>query len=297
MKAIAYSSWESTAQTIHLVSQMLGKFKLAEMPAQPDWQQVTLPLTAQGFTTGLVPCANAACTVTIDLFDSTVAAMSTDGRRSSFELRDGRSIADYYADFQRMLEEIGADARINPVPQEMGITTPFDENDEPRRYDAAEAREGFGMFAFAYRAILGFLSGFRCKTALPSLFWGTFDVTGVLYSGKPAPFPGEGIIEKVAFDEELIEFGFWPGDEAEDDPSFFVLPYPFVEEDLSHTLKESSLGFYSTEKAEYFLPLEKALGSSDPETEIASFFEEAFHVLSNRGDWEKKEWFTAPLFA
>lgn len=297
MKATTYSSWASTAQTIHLVTQMLGKFKLAEMPAQPEWQQVTLPLTARGFTTGLVPYSGAACTVAIDLFDSTVTAVSTNGKQSSFGLRDGRSIAEYYADFQRMLEDIGADARINPAPQEMSITTPFDENTEPRRYDAGEAREGFGMFAFAYRTILGFLSGFRCKSALPNLFWGTFDVTGVLYSGKPAPFPGDSIIEKVAFDEELIEFGFWPGDEAEDDPSFFVLPYPFVEEDLSATLSPSSPGFYSTEKAEYFLPLERALDANDPEGEIERFFEEAFHALSSRGGWEKKEWFTAPLFA
>ncbi|WP_139652393.1 DUF5996 family protein [Raoultibacter phocaeensis] len=295
MKALPYSSWSSTAETVHLVSQMLGKFKLDKMPAQPEWQQVTLPLTATGFTTGLVPCEKNACSISIDLFASTVTATSTDGSHSSFELRDQRSIAQYYDEFKRMLDEIGIDTAINPAPQEMDITTPFDENTETRRYDARAAREGFDMFAFAYRAILGFMSGYRCKSALPSLFWGTFDVTGVLYSGKPAPYPGNGIIEQVAFDEELIEFGFWPGDSAEDNPSFFVLPYPFVEEDLSGTLSASSAGFYSLEKAEYFLPLEKALERNDPEAEVRGFFEEAFHTLIQRGGWEQKDWYTEPL--
>lgn len=36
MKAMKYSSWESTAETLQLVSQMLGKFKLDKMPAQPE---------------------------------------------------------------------------------------------------------------------------------------------------------------------------------------------------------------------------------------------------------------------
>lgn len=297
MKAIPYSSWSSTAETVHLVSQMLGKFKLDKMPAQPEWQQVTLPLTATGFTTGLVPCERIACSIEIDLFDSTVTATNTEGSRSSFTLRDQRSIAQYFDDFKRMLDEIGIDTAINPAPQEMDTTTPFDENTEARRYDAAAAQGGFAQFVFAYRTVLGFMSGYRCKMALPELFWGTFDVTGVLYSGKPAPYPGDGIIEQVAFDEELIEFGFWPGDNAEDNPSFFVLPYPFVEEDLSGTLNATSAGFYSPEKAEYFLPLEKALERDDPEAEVRAFFEEAFHVLTHRGDWEDKDWYTEPLLS
>lgn len=63
-----YSQWRDTAKTLHSVSQMLGKVKLERMRAQPEWQQVILPLTARGFTTGLIPFGQHGYSLDIDVF-------------------------------------------------------------------------------------------------------------------------------------------------------------------------------------------------------------------------------------
>ena len=88
----------------------------------------------------------------------------------------------------------------------------------------------FAQFLFAHNALGRFSSAFRGKRTPPSLYWGTFDLTTTLFSGEPLPFdPTASIVERAAFDEELMEFGFWPGDERTDEPSFFALPYPFID--------------------------------------------------------------------
>ncbi|MFC6117965.1 DUF5996 family protein [Macrococcoides bohemicum] len=62
----------------------------------------------------------------------------------------------------------------------------------------------------------------------PGLFWGTFDFTCILLYNEHIPFPDPAkVIERAAFDESMIEFGFWFGDDKFVGPTFFVLPYPF----------------------------------------------------------------------
>lgn len=49
-----HSEWHDTKLTLHLISQLLGKIKLKLAPPEPQWGHVSLPLTVQGFTTGLL---------------------------------------------------------------------------------------------------------------------------------------------------------------------------------------------------------------------------------------------------
>lgn len=80
----------------------------------------------------------------------------------------------------------------------------------------------------AYRAESAFINPLRARKVKPGLFWGTFDVTCILLYNEHIPFldPAK-VIERAAFDESMIEFGFWFGDDKFVGPTFFVLPYPF----------------------------------------------------------------------
>lgn len=70
---------------------------------------------------------------------------------------------------------------------------------------------------------------------------------------KSEAFPDDSkIIERAAFDEHMIEFGFWLGDDNFEYPTFFILPYPFVDSvelEVDDTFPPGS--YFSSKMAEY----------------------------------------------
>ncbi len=43
--------WENEKETLHLLSQILGKYKLECSYQEPQWEHVILDITVEGFTT------------------------------------------------------------------------------------------------------------------------------------------------------------------------------------------------------------------------------------------------------
>ncbi len=295
MKIVKYSEWAETHHTVHMLLQMMGKVKLARTPAEPEWGHVVLQPIAQGFSTGLIPNGEKSFDILINFGCSLVYAHCLDGSTAGFPLLDNLSVADYYRDFKRMLQDIGAETDINPTPQEVGCTIPFHQQTQKRKFDHDSALEYFRSSVFVRNALLEFAAPYRGKKILPSLFWGSFDITTVLFSGEHMPFPGEGVIEKVAFDEKFVEFGFWPGDETVDEPSLFVLPYPFTETDYSGAKIRPKEAFFSPEKKEFFLPLADVLRHANPQQVIKNFCKDTFEITAGTEDWKHIEWLTKPL--
>jgi hypothetical protein len=293
MKSTLYSQWNETAKAIHLLAQMMGKVKLRRMDAQPAWQQVVLPLSARGFTTGLMPNGEKSFCISMDLLESRVTTETIRGEIHSFSLHDGASIRDYYRDFDTMLHRVDCRTAIHTMPQETPWTTPFEEDAQALAYDPSAAKNFFEMCVFAHNAILHALSPFRAAKLLPALFWGTFDVTGVVFSGIPEPSSSTNLINAVAFDERMVEFGFWPGDTNADEPSFFVLPYPFIAE--SHEPIAPEKAFFSPEKKEWFFPLRDVLSCDDPNEALQQFFRDAFAATVKINRWEHLDWITHPV--
>ncbi|MDB1805305.1 DUF5996 family protein [Eggerthella lenta] len=101
-------------------------------------------------------------------------------------------------------------------------------------------------------------------------------------------------MERVAFDEQFVEFGFWPGDDATNDPSFFVLAYPFIEKGSSSDANVDE-AFFDAESSEYFLRLKDALRYDDPQAAVRRFCSSTFARIMERQNWERRDWFTEPL--
>lgn len=100
---------------------------------------------------------------------------------------------------------------------------------------------------------------------------------------------------RVAFDEQMIEFGFWPGDAENPDPSFFILPYPFMARDLSKSGIKPDAAYYSKEKAEFFLKLEDVLAAPDPEAVVHEFLQSGYRIITEKEKWKNLEWLYQPL--
>lgn len=295
MHIMRYSEWRDTAVTLHMVLQMLGKTMLVWMEPQPEWHHMVLQITSEGFCTGLIPNQAHTFSITVSPREGRVTTRGIDGRSSGFDFQSGKSVAEYYHSYRNMLSEMLCETDFYTVPMETSITTPFEKNTEPLQYDCNHAVNFFQMCVLAHNALTRFAAPFRGKKVLPRFFWGTFDTTAILFSGKPEPFDKGGIIEKAAFDEQLIEFGFWPGDSQVDDPSFFILPYPFMPKDLGRAGIKPSQAFWSKEKMEFFLPLKHVLTESDPEKVLVDFFHSGYEAVSREQKWDNLEWLNRPL--
>ncbi|MDR1748656.1 MAG: DUF5996 family protein [Spirochaetaceae bacterium] len=289
-----YNEWEETALTIHLISQMMGKVKLSRMDPQPEWKHIVLNITPEGFSTGLIPNGEQSFGIRMLAREGKVVTTRVDGHISGFAFRNNTSVSEYYNEFNRMLADVTCETDIYTVPQEMSIVTPFEKITEKSNYNNQHALDFFAMCVFAHNAILKFIAPFRGKKTLPSFFWGTFDVTGLLFSGVPAPFPGKGVIERNAFDEQLIEFGFWPGDPHVSEPSFFILPYPFLTAEPEGRIRPDE-AFFNARKAEYFLSLRDAFSAPDPEQTVCDFLMSGFDLVSRAEKWPNLEWYRKPL--
>jgi len=75
-------------------------------------------------------------------------------------------------------------------------------------------------------ALKAFRAKFTGKASPVHFFWGTFDLSLSLFSGRAAsPVPTDRI-GRVAFADEQIELGFWPGDARLRAPAYYSFAYP-----------------------------------------------------------------------
>jgi hypothetical protein len=285
-----YSGWQDTALVVHIITQIMGKIKLGLLRIEPEWKNTLLDLTYNGYTTGLIPYEedekDSSFQIDFNIKDSKIMINNTLGEKKEYKIHSKISIAEIY---REMISWVSIS--INTKPQEMVHSIPFDEDNEIRNYDDTAANEYFKWSVFSYKVLKEFTAPFRNKTINAKYFWGTFDTTTVLYGGKEFPFSGEGIIEKNAFAENLIEFGFWPGDENFDNPAFFIMPYPFTKNDYNKAEIKPKEAYFSKEKGEFFVLLSDILKNENPKKALLCFFNLGYKILTRGEAWENCDWF------
>lgn len=291
---IRHSEWAETKFTLHLISQILGKIKLATAPQEPQWAHVALTVTPDGFSTGLLFANSHAFQIDVDIRNSRIA-LNVDGSVQNIELKTSKSIQQYYEEIFSALKAQDIPLAINLKPQEMAYTTPFDKDEAPREFHQPNALRGLRLFQFALLEQSNFVAPMRCRKMKPALFWGTFDVSMLILPGIMEPYPEDKTIEKAAFDEQMIEYGFWLGDELTDTPAFFVLPYPFLYKDLNDPSVKPPEAFYEKSKSEYFLMLDAVAEKDNPGEEIRQFFRSTFEMLRKELQWQQCDDYFTPL--
>ncbi|HSJ37343.1 MAG TPA: DUF5996 family protein [Planococcus sp. (in: firmicutes)] len=291
---IHHSEWAETKFTLHLISQILGKIKLETAPQEPQWAHVALTVTPDGFSTGLLFANNHPFQIDVDIRNSRIV-INVDGSVQNIELKTSKSIQQYYEEIFSALKAQDIPLAINPKPQEMAYTTPFDEDGTPRELDQSNALRGLRLFQFALLEQSKFVAPMRCRKMKPALFWGTFDVSMLILPGIMEAYPEDKTIEKAAFDEHMIEYGCWLGDELTDTPTFFVLPYPFLYKDLNNPSVKPPEAYYEKSKSEYFLSLVAVADKENPSEGIQQFFRSTFDVLRTELEWQGCDDYFTPL--
>lgn len=94
----------------------------------------------------------------------------------------------------------------------------------------------------------------------------------------------------MAFNEQFVEFGFWPGDEQTEEPTLFVLAYPFLETPPGTERVIPKEAVYSSEKQEYFLTLRDLVRYEDPLGTLEQFCHSTFSVITEAEQWDNLDW-------
>ena len=110
--------WVDTRDTLQLMTQVVGKVRLANTPLMNHWWNVVLYVSARGLTTGLIPYADKGFSIDFDFIDHQLIVSTTGGDRRTMALRTG-PIADFYREVMGVLDDLGLSTEIWPMPVEI----------------------------------------------------------------------------------------------------------------------------------------------------------------------------------
>jgi hypothetical protein len=291
--ALPYDEWAPTKKTLHMCSQMIGKARLALAPPQPEWLHTCLYLDPRGFTTGPAPHGTRSVSLGMDLYDLSLWAHSSDGRKESLALGAGRSVADVWADFRQVLARLDLQLDIWDKPQETADITPFSEN----THDCTIAAEHAQRFHRLLVTINGVFEEFRSEFFGRSgvqFWWGSFDFAVLLFTGKKlAPPDDRGYIMRYDLDAEHFNAGFWAGDDANPYPGFYAYLVPQPPGCETAPVEPEHAGWVEA-MGEWMMPYEAVRMCPDPRQAVLDFLRSVYRVACTRAGWDAESFEYAP---
>ena len=271
---IPYARWQPTGQSLHMWSQIVGKFRLATTPWVNHSWQATLYVSARGLSTSLIPGEQAAYEVHFDFIDHRLVVDATDGRRESFAL-EPMSVADFHRRFTAAIGKLGADVTLHHAPNEVPDPVPFAEQTDAGAYDPQAAHDFWQALLRIDAVFKHFRTGFLGKVSPVHLFWGSFD---------PA-LPDT--VTREAYSHEVSSAGFWPGGGGIDEPSFYCYAYPvpvgFAEADAG-----APEAYFHKDLGEFVLPYDAVRTADDPEGKLLAFLQATYEAAAQAAGWDRE---------
>ena len=279
-----------TLAILHLASQMLGKIRVAHAPWMNHGWHVALQPNARGLSA--LPTAatgGRTFTLTLDLCRHAIVLWVSDESREELPLNAG-SIAALHRRLVAMLERHGLPSTLNGRPNEIPDAIPFDEDIASRDYD----RDSAGRFREALAAMLPifqhFRAGFAGKASPVHFWWGSFDLSVSLFSGREAPQHPGGVpglpdrIAREAYSREVASGGFWAGGVTPAEPFFYSYIYPeppgYREARVAHGRFDEAFG-------EFVLPYADVRSASAPERVLGEFLQSAYEAAADLAQWDR----------
>jgi hypothetical protein len=281
---LAWEQWKDTQATLHMLTQIVGKTRLALTPLQNHWWNVPLYVSARGLTTSAIPWRGAELEIEFDLRQHVLELRTTDRSNVVLPLPD-LSVADFYAEYMEILDELAIPAKIWPMPVEIADPIRFDQDTTHASYDP-DAVERFHDVLMRIDAVLKrFSTGFQGKISPVHFFWGSFDLCVTRFSGRKASGPPRpDRIQQEAYSHEVVSAGFWPGNGGYGKPAFYCYAAP-VPEGLAGT--KISTGAWDNALGEFLLSYDDVRTAADPDATLLSFLESTYAACADAAHWDR----------
>jgi Family of unknown function (DUF5996) len=275
--SLSYSAWSATCDTLHTHTQVLGKLAVELAPPEPELQHAALRLTARGWETAALPAPDGSGSIVaaLDLRTHEAVVEHSNGRSTRIALTPNRPVAEVTRKTLEAVDRLAGPVEINPKPQEVPWEVPLDEDEQHATYDPDEVSAYFAVATEAALALEEFRGPYRGRLTPVNAWWGTFDLAVALFSGKPAEPPAEDFIMRNAFDAEMIEVGWWPGDREMDGAAFYAFAHP-APEGFSDADLDPAAARWDADLGEFILDWEAVRQSPDPRADVLAFLRSAF---------------------
>jgi hypothetical protein len=289
--ALPYEAWKDTYATLHLLTQIVGKIRLAQTPwANHSWH-VTLYVTPRGLTTSPIPYDGRAFQIDFDFIDHALLIQTSEGAERRLAL-EPRSVAEFHDALMANLAELDLRVRIHGSPNEVANPIPFRADREHAAYDPDYAQRFWRVLLQADRVFKQFRTRFLGKVSPAHFFWGSFDHAITRFSGRKAPPHPGGIphlpdaVTREAYSHEVSSAGFWPGGGAVDYPAFYSYAYP-TPEGFAATSVRPEAAFFHEQLGEFILPYDAVRNAEAPDARLLEFLQTTYEAAANAAKWDR----------
>jgi hypothetical protein len=284
------AEWQATYVTVHMWLQIVGKIRLELSPwINHSWGSA-LYLTPRGLTTSLLHQHGVTFAIDFDFVDQALRIVTAQGPQRSFAL-EPMSVARFYEQTLRALEELGVHVKIFAQPVEVVEATPFDRDHLHAAYDARAVQQVFCAFLHAARVLTQFRARYIGKVSPVHVFWGSFDLAVTRFSGRPAPkHPGGAPhcadwVMQEAYSHELSSAGFWPG-MGLGEAAFYSYAYP-PPPGFRDSAVEPPQARFDAALGEFILPYEVVRTAADPDALLLSFLQSTYEAAAGLAGWDR----------
>lgn len=286
---LPYEAWKDTLATLHLMTQIVGKIRLALTPWCNHSWHVALYVTARGLTTSPIATPSQGFQIDFDFIDHALKIICADGRHRYIGLGP-KAIADFHREVMDALAALGIQARIHGAPNEVAQAIPFAEDRVHAAYDPQYAQRFWRILLQVDRLFKQFRSRYIGKVSPVHFFWGSFDLAVTRFSGAPAPLHPGGApncpdwVMQEAYSHEVSSCGFWPGSEALPEPAFYSYAYP-APAGFEHAPLRPATARFDQALGEFILPYEAVRQAADPDQEVLEFLQSTYEAAAQLGHW------------
>jgi hypothetical protein len=289
--ALPFREWQSTYETLHMWTQIVGKVRLAQTPWINHSWHVPLYVTARGLTTSTIPYESRSFQIDFDFIAHRLLIQVSTGEVREMALGP-RPVAEFYRELFAALAGSGLDVKIHTTPNEVVNAIPFERDTEHASYEPEQAHRFWRALAQADRVLRQFRARFVGKCSPVHFFWGSFDLAVTRFSGRRAPEHPGGVpnlpdwVAREAYSHEVSSCGFWPGSEQVPEPVFYAYAYPEPEEFRSARVGPAG-ATYHAELREFILPYEVVRRSGAPDAALLQFLQSTYEAAAELADWDR----------
>ena len=285
--AVSYDMWRATCDTLHAHTQVLGKLAVRLAPPEPQLQHAALRLTARGWETAPLPApdGSGALVVALDLRRHEAVVEHSDGRAVAVALTPNRPVGEVTRELLAAVRGLGGAVQIDPKPQEVSWSVPLDEDTEHAHYDPGEVAGYFAAATQAALVLAAYRAPYRGRSTPVNAWWGSFDLSVSLFSGRAAEPPSADFIMRNAMDSQEVAVGWWPGDGRYGRAAFYAYAHPAPPDFGGATLSPAPAR-WDPALGEYILDWDDVRSAADPHAAAVEFARSAFRHACIACGWD-----------
>ncbi len=284
-------AWRETYASLHLLTQIVGKVRLAQTPWMNHSWHVTLYVTARGLSTSPIAHGTRTFEIEFDFVNHQLRLLANDGRTSGFPL-EPQSVAAFYSQLMATMGNLGLHVNIQRKPNEVADPIRFDLDEIHRSYNREYANRFWRILVQSDRVFKQFRARFTGKCSPVHFFWGAPDLAVTRFSGRSAPQHPGGVpnlpdwVARDAYSQEVSSCGFWPGGGPIPYPAFYSYAYPEPAGFPEAAIKPSS-AFYSADLREFILPYDAVRRSQSPDDTLLEFLQTTYEAAADLAKWDR----------